>query len=75
MLVHRAKEGDLSAYDELVRQALTEKLGDDAAVADAVKEMGEELGVTVSPRYGTWDGLQIQAESGSISELAKQPQG
>lgn len=53
---------------DAVRQVLTiEQLGGNEAYAEAVTAAAEEVGVEVNPRYGTWDGMQVVAQSGSIS--------
>ncbi|HEU4540836.1 MAG TPA: SurA N-terminal domain-containing protein [Jiangellaceae bacterium] len=78
-LIPQAPEGDLTpllaqnwlteeTLRDAVRQVLTiEELGGSEAYAQAIASAAEELGVEVNPRYGTWDGTQVVAESGSIS--------
>jgi peptidyl-prolyl cis-trans isomerase SurA len=53
---------------DAVRQVLTiEELGGSEAYAQAITAAAEEVGVEVNPRYGTWDGIQVIDQSGSIS--------
>lgn len=64
-----------AVYDELVRQQLSQQLGGEEAMARAVEQLAEEMGVTINPRYGEWSGLGIEPVSGSISEPAGAEQG
>ena len=50
--------------DELRIRGLTPIVGD---VQVAVLTLGDELGVDVNPRYGTWEGIRIVPGTGSIS--------
>ena len=58
----------LELPDDAVRQVLTiGELGGSEAYAEAITTAAEEVGVEVNPRYGTWDGIQVVDQSGSIS--------
>jgi hypothetical protein len=54
--------------DVLIQQELVERLGGEEAYNEALVEKAEEIGVKVSPRYGTWTDAGLEATSGSISE-------
>jgi hypothetical protein len=54
--------------DVLIQQELVERLGGEEAFIEALAEKSEEIGVNVSPRYGTWTDAGLEATSGSISE-------
>jgi hypothetical protein len=54
--------------DVLIQQELVERLGGEQAYNEALVEKSEEIGVKVSPRYGTWTEAGLEATSGSISE-------
>jgi hypothetical protein len=54
--------------DVLIQQELVERLGGEEAFIEALAEKSEEIGVKVSPRYGTWTDAGLEATSGSISE-------
>ena len=54
--------------DVLIQQELVERLGGEEAYSEALVEKSEEIGVKVSPRYGTWTDAGLEATSGSISE-------
>ncbi len=54
--------------DVLIQQELVDELGDEEAYTEALAEKSEEIGVKVSPRYGTWNDGSLEATSGSISE-------
>lgn len=59
---------------DAVRQVLTiEELGGSEAYAEAITTAAEQVGVEVNPRYGTWDGVQLVQESGSISVPVGEP--
>lgn len=56
---------------EAVREVLVaEQLGP-AAYEEGLMTAAEELGVEVNPRYGSWEGAQISAGSGSISRTVE----
>jgi peptidyl-prolyl cis-trans isomerase SurA len=53
---------------DAIRQVLTiEELGGSEAYTQAITTAAEEVGVEVNPRYGSWDGIQVVDQSGSIS--------
>jgi hypothetical protein len=58
--------------DQLIAQSFAEETGaDNAALTETLVDLGNELGVEVNPRYGTWgDDLAVSADTGSISEPA-----
>lgn len=58
--------------DQLIAQSYAEETGgDNAALTETLVDLGNELGVEVNPRYGTWgDDLAVSADTGSISEPA-----
>ncbi len=58
--------------DQLIAQAYSEETGADAAaLTQTLVELGDDLGVEVNPRYGTWgEDLAVSADTGSISEPA-----
>jgi SurA N-terminal domain len=58
---------------QLIADELTERMGGERQLAEALAEKAEEIGVTVSPRYGYWNGLVLQPTSGSISEPESGP--
>lgn len=83
-LVANAPEGDISAllaqsnltedtlrdavHDQLIAEALIEEFGDQESFIGALTDTADELGVEVSPRYGSWDGIALDGSaSGSIS--------
>ena len=78
-LIPQAPDGDLTpllaqnwlteeTLRDAVRQVLTiDELGGSEAYAQAITTAAEEVGVEVNPRYGTWDGVQVIDQSGSIS--------
>jgi peptidyl-prolyl cis-trans isomerase SurA len=60
-----------AVYDEMVVQELMGAVGGEQAFVESFNETVDDLGVEISPRYGTWgDQLQIVPASGSISEPA-----
>jgi hypothetical protein len=59
--------------DQLTADELIERLGGQEQLIDALIEKVDEIGVTVSPRYGTWDGVTLEESSGSISEPESAP--
>jgi hypothetical protein len=59
--------------DQLTADQLIERLGGQEQLIDALTEKVDEIGVTVSPRYGTWDGVMLEESSGSISEPESAP--
>jgi hypothetical protein len=60
-----------AVFDALAGQKLVAKLGDEAAVNDAVGEAATAADIWVNPRYGTWQAGGVQAVSGSISQPAE----
>jgi hypothetical protein len=78
-LLPQAPDGDLTpllvqnrltedTLRDAVRQVLTiEAIGGNEVYGQAFTEAAEQLGVEISPRYGSWDGQRVVAESGSIS--------
>ena len=54
--------------DQLIATKLIEELGGQEVLIQAITEKADEIGVTVSPRYGTWNGVVLEQSSGSISE-------
>ncbi|RIQ35767.1 hypothetical protein DY240_02370 [Jiangella rhizosphaerae] len=58
--------------DQLIAQAYSEETGaDTAALTQTLVDLGDELGVEVNPRFGTWgDDLTVSGDTGSISEPA-----
>lgn len=58
-------------YDQLVSQ----RLGGAEQAQQALDAAAKELGVWVSPRYGTWSNGTLQAGSGSLSQPEPQEQG
>jgi hypothetical protein len=57
-----------AVHDVLIQQELVDRLGGEEAFSEALAEKSEEIGVKVSPRYGTWTDAGLEATSGSISE-------
>lgn len=57
----------LAARNQLLATKLAQKLGGEEQLGAAVEERSQELGVTVNRRYGTWNGLSIDAGTGSIA--------
>jgi hypothetical protein len=77
-LLPQAPDGDLTpllaqnwltedTLRDAVRQVLTIEVIGNEAYGQAFVEAAEQLGIEISPRYGSWDGEQVVAESGSIS--------
>jgi SurA N-terminal domain len=54
--------------DQLIATELIEQLGGQEQLIQVLTEKADEIGVTVSPRYGTWNGVVLEESSGSISE-------
>jgi hypothetical protein len=54
--------------DQLIATELIEQLGGQEELIQVLTEKADEIGVTVNPRYGTWDGVVLEQSSGSISE-------
>ncbi|HEX2363230.1 MAG TPA: SurA N-terminal domain-containing protein [Jiangellaceae bacterium] len=54
--------------DQLMAAAMTERLGGQEQLVEVLTAKADEIGVTVSPRYGTWNGIVLEQSSGSISE-------
>lgn len=56
--------------DQLIAEAYAAQSGaDQAQLTQTLVDVGEELGVEVNPRYGSWgEQLAVTDESGSISE-------
>jgi SurA N-terminal domain len=54
--------------DQLIATELIDRLGGQAELVQVLTEKADEIGVTVSPRYGTWNGVVLEQSSGSISE-------
>jgi hypothetical protein len=54
--------------DQLMAAELTERLGGQEQLVEVLTAKADEIGVTVSPRYGTWNGIVLEQSSGSISE-------
>jgi SurA-like N-terminal domain len=59
--------------DQLTADELIEQLGGQEQLINALTEKADEIGVTVSPRYGTWEGVTLEQSSGSISEPEPAP--
>jgi SurA N-terminal domain len=62
-----------SVRDQLVATELIEQLGGEQELIERLTEKADELGVAVSPRYGTWDGIVLEQSSGSISTPESAP--
>ncbi|MGH8825598.1 MAG: SurA N-terminal domain-containing protein [Jiangellaceae bacterium] len=56
--------------DQLVASALIDRFGGQEQFIEALTAKADEIGVEVSPRYGTWSGIALEPSSGSISEPA-----
>ncbi|MGH9249543.1 MAG: SurA N-terminal domain-containing protein [Acidimicrobiales bacterium] len=56
--------------DQLVATALIDTFGGQEQLIEALTAEANELGVEVSPRFGTWSGIALEPSSGSISEPA-----
>jgi parvulin-like peptidyl-prolyl isomerase len=54
--------------DQLTATKLIDELGGQEELVQVLTEKAGEIGVTVSPRYGTWNGVVLEQSSGSISE-------
>ena len=54
--------------DQLTATKLIDELGGQEELVQVLTEKADEIGVTVSPRYGTWNGVVLEQSSGSISE-------
>ena len=54
--------------DQLIATELIDELGGQEELIQVLTEKADEIGVTVSPRYGTWNGVVLEQSSGSISE-------
>jgi len=63
-------EASLEEYvrDQLAADQLIQRLGGQEALIAALTDKADEIGVTVNPRYGTWNGIALEQSSGSISE-------
>jgi SurA N-terminal domain len=68
-------ETSLRAFvkDQLIATELIDRLGGQEQLIEALTEKADEIGVTVSPRYGTWEGVVLEQSSGSISEPESVP--
>jgi SurA N-terminal domain len=54
--------------DQLIAGKLIDQFGGQEELIQRLIDKADEIGVTVSPRYGTWDGVVLEQSSGSISE-------
>jgi len=54
--------------DQITADELSERLGGQEAFVQALGDTADEIGVEVSPRYGSWSGVNLEPASGSISE-------
>lgn len=59
-------------HDQIMFDKIAEELGDENAAGQRYEAAAEEMEIEINPRYGRWEGLQLQAISGSISESATQ---
>ena len=59
--------------DQLTADQLIQRFGGQEQLLEALTDKADELGVTVSPRYGTWEGVVLEQSSGSISEPESVP--
>jgi hypothetical protein len=62
-----------SVRDQLVATELIGQLGGEQELIERLTAKADELGVEVSPRYGTWDGIVLEQSSGSISTPESAP--
>lgn len=85
-IVPQAPDGDLDAFlaqsgyteerlEDLARfqisgQKLTQEMGGQEGVIEALTKAGKDLDVKINPRYGKWEGIEVNAVSGSVSRLA-----
>lgn len=62
----------VAVYDELAANEVNKALGEaPGAFQEEFNAVGDELGITINPRYGTWgEDLTLERTSGSISEPA-----
>lgn len=58
--------------DSLLFTKIAEELGGEGPAGQRYEAVAEEMDIEVNPRYGSWEGLQLEAVSGSISESATQ---
>lgn len=56
--------------DQILFNKIADELGGEAPAGQRYEAAAEEMDIEVNPRYGSWDGLQLEAVSGSISEPA-----
>ena len=57
----------------MTADALIERFGGQEQLIEALTDKVDEIGVTVSPLYGTWEGVVLEQTSGSISEPESVP--
>lgn len=59
-------------HDQIMFDKIADELGDQGSAVQRYEAAAEEMDIEINPRYGSWEGTQIQAISGSISEPATQ---
>ena len=64
-----------AAHDQILADRLSAELGGSEQLVTAAQELGDELGVNVSRRYGTWDraALAVVASPGAIASTQFAP--
>lgn len=59
-------------HDNIMFTKIAEEVGGEGPAGQRYEAVAEEMEIEINPRYGSWEGLQVQAISGSISEPATQ---
>lgn len=59
-------------HDSIMFNKIADEVGGNDQARQRYQAVAEEMAIEVNPRYGSWEGLQLQADSGSISEPATQ---
>jgi hypothetical protein len=59
-------------HDNIMFTKIAEAVGGEGPAGEQYEAVAEEMEIEINPRYGSWDGLALQAISGSISESATQ---
>lgn len=59
-------------HDNILFTKIAEEMGGESAAGQQYEAVAEAMDIEINPRYGAWEGLQLEAVSGSISEPATQ---
>src|SRR5699024_9479482 len=58
-------------HDDMLAQAVVQQSGGDAqALTESLTERATETDVQISPRFGSWEGIQLAQGTGSISQAS-----